>query len=296
MLLSPARSSRERDKQFYKHGGNIVVSGRPTKEFEQYLIDGSGCHVSHDEYLRSPATAFLRHLVEAKSSIDLCVRNLPRRANDHFTQASEDSLQYLLVASLPSVMGHFETYQRYLFAGSFDLSVHLKNFDVSKFFKTLGKETSIDLDWTRLAAHRASGAGSVGALLADSMSGWHNPDRVNSYFRCFGLGGEIFGKAERSRIKTLWQLRHSIVHTGGTLTLADAQKVPSLEGLGDRNIAFETNFIFEVARKLHPLIKTSTEGLGNDFKGRLAPSIGADERKRIDEFFEVKSSVAVWLR
>ena len=43
----------------------------------------------------------------------------------------------------------------------------------------------------------------------------------------------------------------------------------ALEGLGDRKIAFEKNFIFEVARKLHPLIKTSTEGLGNGFKQRL---------------------------
>lgn len=136
----------------------------------------------------------------------------------------------------------------------------------------------------------------MGALLADSMNGWHSPAKVNKYFGCFRLNFEPFGNTESSRLETLWQLRHSIVHTGGTLTLADAQKVTTLEGLGDRKLAFEKNFIFEVARKLHPLIKTSTEGLGNGFRQRLVSSVSVDKRQRIDEFFEVRSSVAAWLR
>lgn len=272
------------------------MAGRPVKEFEEYLTDGLACHVGHDEYVAAPAIAFLRYLVEAKSAIDLCVRHLPKKGNGDFTQASEDTIQYLVVSALPGVMGHFETYQRYLFAGMFDLSVHLEKFDIGDFFKSLGKETSIDLDWGRLAAHRASGAGSVGALLADSMSGWHSPEKVNKYFGCFRLKFEPFGNTERARLETLWQLRHSIVHTGGTLTLADAQKVKTLEGLGDRRIAFEKNFVFEVARKLHPLIKTSTEGLGQVFKQRLVTSIAEGEKQKIDKFFEVKSSVPVWLK
>lgn len=269
---------------------------RAVKEFEEYLTDGSDCHVGHDEYVAAPAVAFLRYLVEAKSAIDLCVRNLPKKGNGDFTQASEDTIQYLVVAALPGVMGHFETYQRYLFARMFDLSVHLEKFDVGNFLNSLGKETNIDLDWGRLAAHRASGAGSVGALLTDSMSGWHSPEKVNKYFGCFRLNFEPFGNTERARLKTLWQLRHSIVHTGGTLTLADAQKVKSLEGLGDRRIAFEKNFVFEVARKLHPIIKTATEGLGRGFKSRLVSTVSPAERQEIDKFFEVRSSVAVWLR
>lgn len=271
------------------------MAGRAVKEFEKYLTDGTACHVGHDEYVKSPATAFLRYLVEAKSAIDLCTRSLPKKTNGDFSKASEDSIQYLTVSSLPTIMGHFETYQRYLFAGMFDLSVHLEKFDITTFFKGLEKETSINLDWGRLAAHRAAGAGSVGALLADSINGWHSPEKVNKYFGCFRLNFEPFGNTERARLKTLWQLRHSIVHTGGTLTLADAQKVETLEGLGDRKIAFENNFIFEVARKLHPLIKTSTEGLGNGFKARMATSVPLSDKQRINEFFTVKSSVPVWL-
>jgi len=178
----------------------------------------------------------------------------------------------------------------------FDLSVYIEKFDVRTFFKALEKEASIDLDWERLAAHRASGAGSVGALLADSMNGWHSPEKVNKYFGCFRLNFTLFGNVEIERINTLWQLRHSIVHTGGTLTLADAQKVKALKGYGDRKIAFNKNFIFEVARKFHPIVKTSTEGLGNNFKQRLVNGISDEDRQRIDKFFEVKSSVGVWLK
>ncbi|MDI6635036.1 hypothetical protein [Pantoea dispersa] len=272
------------------------MSGRPVKEFEKYLTDGSNCHVSHDEYLKSPASAFLRHLVEAKDSIELCINSFPKKDDGSYSKASKDSLQYLLVATLPAIMGHFETYQRYLFAGIFDLSVHLRDFNTTTFFKDLEKETSINLDWNRMAAHRALGAGSVGALLADSIGQWHNPDKVNKYFRCFKLDFDIYSTIEKKRIKTLWQLRHSIAHTGGTLTLADAQKVDSLVGMGNMNIAFEKNFIFEVARKLHPLIKRSTDGLGNNFKNKLVSGLSTEDTLRIDNFFEVRSSVSVWLR
>ena len=97
------------------------------------------------------------------------------------------------------------------------------------------------------------------------------------------------------KIKTLWQLRHSIVHTGGTLTLADAQKVKSLKTSGGKNIAFEKQFIFEVARKFHPIIEKATKGLGDKFKERLSPNIEKEDMEKINNFFEVKSSIHVWL-
>ncbi|EMR13864.1 hypothetical protein MPL1_03003 [Methylophaga lonarensis MPL] len=271
------------------------MAGRPRKEFQEYLTESTSSHVSHADYLESPASAFLKHSVEAKSAIDLCIRHFPKNQNETYKKDAIDSLQHLVVAVLPTVMGHFETYQRYLFAGTFDLSVFLANFDVDDFFKKLSKETNIQIDWPRLAAHRASGASSVGTLLSDSMSGWHDPERVNKYFGCFGLPYQLFTNDDKERLLTLWQLRHSIVHTGGTLTLADAQKVASLNTFGGRNISFENNFIFEVSRKLHPLVQASTNGFGSAFIGRLIGSTTEEDRQKIDKFFEVKSSVAVWL-
>ncbi|MFL9595337.1 hypothetical protein [Aeromonas veronii] len=269
--------------------------GRPKKEFQEYFSESSSSHVSHADYLASPASAFLKYSIEAKSAIDLCIRHLPKNQDGNYKKDAKDSLQHLVVAVLPAVMGHFETYQRYLFAGTFDLSVYLSSFDVDGFFKKLSKETNIQIDWPRLAAYRATGASSVGALLSDSMSGWHDPERVNKYFGCFGLPFQLFPNVDKERLLTLWQLRHSIVHTGGTLTLADAQKVGSLNNSGGRNISFENNFIFEVSRKLHPLVKASTTGLGTAFINQLIDNIPESERQRIDKFFEVRSSVAVWL-
>lgn len=269
---------------------------KPVKEFHQYLTQPTNGHVSHTNYLISPATAFLKYTIEAKSAIDLCSRYFPKKQNQEFTKDSLDSLQHLLSASLPTIMGHFETYQRYLFAGIFDLSVHLSGFDVNKFFENLAKDTNITIDWSRLAAHRGIGANSIGTLLSDSMTGWHDPERVNRYFGAYKLKFTPYGKDEIEKLKTLWQLRHSIAHTGGTLSLADAQKVSSLNNFGGNQIAFEKQFIFEVARKLHPIVKNTTIGLGSEFKTRLIASTTATDKKKIDSFFEVKSSIPTWLK
>ncbi|WP_411360340.1 hypothetical protein [Pseudidiomarina salilacus] len=269
---------------------------KPVKEFHRYLTGASNSHVSHEEYLKAPAVAFLKYTIEAKSSIDLCTRYFPKKQDGDYTKDSFDSLQHLITASLPTIMGHFETYQRYLFAGMFDMSVLLNNFDSGKFFKALSDKTNIDLDWVRLSAHRGIGATSIGTLLADSMSGWHDPERVNTYFAAYKLPYTVFGNDAQEKLKTLWQLRHSIVHTGGTLSRADAQKVNSLKSHGGEQIAFEKNFIFEVARKLHPIVKQATEGLGTAYKRNLLCGLDDAQLSSVDQFFEVKSSVSSWLR
>ncbi|MGI2260896.1 hypothetical protein [Shewanella sp. GXUN23E] len=269
---------------------------KPVKEFHQYLTGASNSHVSHEEYLKAPAVAFLKYTVEAKSSIDLCTRHFPKKLDGDYTKDSFDSLQHLITASLPTIMGHFETYQRYLFAGMFDMSVLLNNFDSAKFFKAVSDQTNIEMDWVRLSAHRGIGTMSIGTLLADSMSGWHNPEKVNSYFAAYKLPYTVFGNDAQEKLKTLWQLRHSIVHTGGTLSRADAQKVSSLKSHGGAQIAFEKNFIFEVARKLHPIVKQATEGLGNAYKQKLLTNLEQAQLDQVDKFFEVRSSVPSWLR
>lgn len=269
---------------------------KPVKEFHQYLTKASNSHVSHEEYLKAPAVAFLKYTIEAKSSLDLCSRYFPKKQDGDYTKDSFDSLQHLITTSLPTIMGHFETYQRYLFAGMFDMSILLKNFNSTNFIKAVSEKTNIDMDWVRLSAHRGIGANSIGTLLADSMSGWHDPSRVNSYFAAYKLNHNLFGNDSQEKLKTLWQLRHSIVHTGGTLSRADAQKVNSLKEHGATQIAFEKNFIFEVARKLHPIVKQATEGLGTAYKRELIINLEQDHRNQVDKFFKVKSSVSSWLR
>lgn len=272
------------------------MPGRPIKEFESYLVDGGASHVDHNQYVLCPASAFLKYTLEAKSAVDLCIRHFPKNNNQSYSKASQDSLEHLVSAMLPAVLGHFETYQRYLFAGIFDRSVHLTKFDVAGFFKKLEKVTSCSIDLTRLAAHRGLGAKSIGLLLADSVSGWHNPKTVNAIFDAFGLSFQLFSNDDSKRLLVLWQLRHSLVHTGGTITLADAQKVSALSSHGNRTIVFDKQFIFEVSRKLHLLIKNATNRIETAFIDRLLPTTTDEVRSEIKNFLLVHSSVSVWLR
>lgn len=271
------------------------MSGRPQKEFHEYLTEPSNGHVGHEDYLTAPATAFLKYAIEAKCSVDLCIRYFPKTGKGNYKKDAIDSLQHLVSAMLPSLMGHFETFERYLFAGMFDRSVYLQSFDPDQFFKKLSKPGDVVFDPVRLAAHRKLGISSIGLLLADSLTGWHNPDTVNKIFDAFNLQRQLFSSDHCAKLRVLWQLRHSIVHTGGTLTLADAQKVPELTKLGNSKVIFEKNFIFEVARKLHPLVRDSTNGIGTGFKNKLIKDLNTTVTKDIDDFFAVKSSISVWM-
>jgi hypothetical protein len=268
------------------------------KEFEQYLTaKNAASHVGHSDYARSPASAFLKYTIEAKCALDLCIRHLPTKTTGgDYTKNSLDTLQHLQTALLPAVMGHLETFQRYLFAGMFDLSTYLDRFDPDQFSRELQKISSVTIDPVRLSAYRGIGVASMGVLLADHLSGWHNPSRVNSYFGCYGLQHQFWSNAACEKLEVLWQLRHSVVHTGGTLTRADAQKVKVLEPYADEKVIFENRFLFEVSRKLHPIVKAATEGIGASFKSGLRTGIDAKARDRIDALFEVRSSVPVWLK
>lgn len=54
--------------------GNIAMPGRPPKEFQQYLVTLTDAHVSHKRYRGSPATALLEYTVEAKDTINHCIK------------------------------------------------------------------------------------------------------------------------------------------------------------------------------------------------------------------------------
>ena len=192
-------------------------------------------------------------------------------------------------------MGHFETFQRYLFAGIFEYSNLLADFDPEGFFRRLNKECSLEINPVGLAAYRGFGA-TVGILLANNLPGWHKPDRVNRYFRCFGFDTQFFSNEDCRRLNLLWQLRHSIVHTGGSITLPDAQKIDELKPFGNKPIVFDEHFVFEISRKMHPLVKDATGRLKSCFRNQLSQSIDKKDESQINSLFEVKSSVGVWLR
>jgi hypothetical protein len=269
--------------------------GRPKKEFHEYLVEPNGCHVVHEDYSRSPASAFLRYTIEAKDAVNYCQNHFPKNADGAYRKDAIDSLQYIVSAFLPAIMGHFETFERYLFAGVFEHSRLLRGFDVEKFFSSLKKEYNVSIDAVRLGAYRGFRA-PVGILLADNLPGWHDPERVNAYFRAFGFRRQFFSNDDCARLRVLWQLRHSIVYTGGSITIPDAQKVDELKDFGGKPVVFGVQFIFELSRRMHPLVKTATKGIEGCFRSDLIDNVPKHDQESLAKLFEVKSSVSAWLR
>lgn len=265
------------------------------KGFQEYLIKPMHKYDSHKHYLDSPATAFLKYAVDAKDAVNCCLNKFGKNADGSFNKNALISLQHITTAMVPALMGHFETYQRYLFAGMFEHSSLLKGFNVEKFFKALRERSSIQIDPIRLAAYRGYHA-STGIILADTLTGWHNPIIVNTYFEAYALDQQLYSTNDREQLEILWQLRHSIVHTGGTITLPDAQKVKKLRKYANQQVAFDNQIISEIARKLHPLVRDATDRMKQGFESHLVSGITADQRRSLDTLFTVHSSVSVWLR
>jgi hypothetical protein len=114
-----------------------MAKGRKEKDFYKYIIVNNKAKITHSDYYKSPAKAFLEYTVLAHAAVEYCINNFPRTKHARFNSAGEANLRQIITAFLPAVMGHFETYQKMLFAGVFDFTIHLKFFDVRDFFKSL---------------------------------------------------------------------------------------------------------------------------------------------------------------
>jgi hypothetical protein len=263
--------------------------GRPVKEFHEYLTKSKGTlpKVSISEYIESPGTAFLRYCVQAHYAILYCTRHFPK------TDVGIARLEHVSSGLLPAIMGHFETYQRYMFSGVFEHSDLLRDFDVEEFFKGLDRKFSIKIDPVRLAAYRGFNATS-GIILADNMPGWHTPEGVNEYFDTL-LGAKPFDNASVRRIQVLWQVRHSIVHTGGSITLPDAQKIDDLRPFAGEVIVLERTFISEVTRKFHSIVFNATDSVRKAFEQQMMSSPSGKTVDRLNKLFSVKSPISAWI-
>jgi hypothetical protein len=268
--------------------------GKSVKTFEKYLVNESSRHVSPTNYAECPATAFLRYAVDAKDAINNCLKYFQCKKDLKRNKNSQDSLRHISAAMLPGLMGHFESYQKALFSGMFELSRFIESFHPEQFMKGLEASQKIQIDLLRLSAYRGQPA-PVGQLLADALKGWHDPDRVNQFMKAFNLKVDFYSKTDSEQLRILWQLRHSIVHTGGWITLPDAQKVNGLRTFGDTAIVFQDTFIPEVVRKLHRLIKTANDRLNVEFTKQLPSSLSQENLSLVVKFFAVESKMKVWL-
>lgn len=268
---------------------------RPVKEFHEYLVKASHAHLTHDDYVESPATSFLRYTLDAKDAVNTCLRYFSKGKDGNYSKDALAGLQHISLAMLPAIMGHFEMFQRSLFSGVFELSPYLRKFSIDVFFKNLSKITSLEIDLSRLSAYRGQNA-PVGIVIADNLPGWNSPWKVNSYFRAFDLNVDFYSHENCRELEVLWQLRHSIVHTGGTITIPDAQKLSCLGEFAGQTIVFQQDFIMEVSRKLHPLVKECTNRIEAAVRGKAKLEIPSETRRQINKLFLVKSQASVWLR
>ncbi len=265
------------------------------KDLVDYIEDAPTSWASSlEDYHKTPAIAFLNECVQSTDAIGLCRRRFKRKNDGNLAKNSQDSLYRLGGAAFSSMMSHFEMYQRFLFAGMLEASRFDPNFRLAECVKYLERDSNMALNIERLLAYRGRPA-PIGQLIADSVGSWHNPERVISHFKALVPDYVFFSGKESTLLRTLWQLRHSIVHTGGWLTHADAQKVLSLVLVGDRPILLDERFVEAVARRLHGIIKRSTSGIGAKFETKLAPAILAADRAAVITLFTVRSPRPAWL-
>lgn len=280
----------------------------PTRNFEDYIIEAEHKPITLEDYVKSPATAFLRYVVGAKDAARQCLLKFKTTARARtYTRDALDSINLINAGLLAAIMGNFETYQKYLFANMFEYSIYLNRFDTTRFLKTLKdtvkaeKSTKFEVDFSRIAGYRDSKV-SVGLVLAEQLSNWQSPTIVNKFFKSFGLADEnghkleFYSKGDKEKLSVLWQMRHSIVHTASTITLPDSQKVPLLNRFGGKVISLDTQFIYEVARKMHPIIKSATENMSKVYANNLSTGIPAEVLAKINDVFKVSSTCNVWLR
>jgi hypothetical protein len=268
------------------------------KALEKYLITGAQTRrTSLEAYSACPAEAFLSSVCDAHDAFVQCLNKFTKKQDGTYNKDASDSLREISLALLGAMMGHFETFQKAIFAGLVERSATFPNFSTKSFISNIGKNAGADfvVSPDRLLAFRSAKA-PVGFVMADSLYGWHNPEMFNARLKAFGMQVDYFSKKEVSDLEVLWQLRHSIVHTGAWLTEPDAQKITRLRKFGNTGIAFEPSFVNAVSRRLHRIVKAGnarTEPAAVHLLGANPP---AAAEKDIRDLFAVRSPKKVWLK
>jgi hypothetical protein len=268
------------------------------KSIVEYL-ETKGVENAHktslDSYSLCPAEAFLTYVCDAHDSVIHCTKKFTKKEDGEYNKDSLDSLRHISSAMFAAIMGHFETYQKTLFAGLIDRTTTMSGFDTAKFAKDFGGQGSTSLSIERLLAYRDARA-PVGLVLADTLSGWHNPNTVCKHFGLVARDHALFSASEISELAVYWQLRHSIVHTGSWITTPDAQKIRPLVAFANKPIIFKATFANAVARRLHEIVKRTNNSLEKKLFAGPLKDAKQEVRDSMLAFLKVESPKKVWLK
>jgi hypothetical protein len=272
-----------------------MINGKKVTDYLFQPTSNAG-HITHTEYTAYPGTAFLKFCLEAKDSIEFCKQHFPKHpGNNRPTIESNIKIQHIVNSTLALIMGHFETYQKYLFAGTFERTIYFDRFDSAKFFKNISDKGTFELSLLHLLGYREEPM-TAGILLADHIGAWQSPEKVNTYFNAFEFATQLFSNDDCDDLKTIWQLRHSIVHTAATITRTDAQKASDLSKIPGRNIVFTNKFIYEFVKRLHSLVYNANKRISKAVEARLKKGVSLSDKAQILSFYEVNSKNGLWLK
>ena len=223
----------------------------------------------------SPATEFLSQVVFVSDSVIHCNRRFTRKKDKTFTKDSSDSYQSIVTSSFALMMSHFETFQRQQFAEILNILDFLSSDDDLTLAKRLEK-AGCNLSIYRLLGGRGNPR-EPGHIISDALGGWHDPEKVNRFFSLVFPEHCFYSNELASEIHLMWQIRHSIVHTGGIVTREDCMKHPMLKGYWDTKLVFDEGFILAVARRLHIIIQICLDGLRSQVEQSFSKSEGVDD-------------------
>lgn len=206
-----------------------------------------------------PATTFLREVVEICDAVRHCQRSFARKKNGDFTKDSADSFRLIVTSAFALLMSNFETYQKSQFAILLDARFMFR-FDDDLAIANKLEKVGCNITLSRVLAGGGE-FGDTGQIIADAMPGWHNAEKVNDYFKVLFPTRNFYSKDLISEFRILWQLRHSIVHTGGQITAEDAMKIRRLKYHRDRVLEFGEDFMPAVGRRFHIMIQVLLDPL-----------------------------------
>ena len=288
----------EVDERVVYYRGFAMARGRPHKELTDYLPEveaGIRNLAEERSYRTHPASHFLQTVVDTENAITHCEQNFTKRRGGDYTQVSNKHLRTINRAVLPALMGHFEIFQISLFAGLVEATRMVEGFDAKIFAKELKKSYGLEINVQRSLAFRGREV-DIGDLIADSLPGWHDSSKVNGYFALVCKDSQFYSNNNIRTLNVLWQFRHSIVHTGGRLTTADAHKLTDLQGFENVRLDFEAKFLFGVARRFHTVVGKSVQRLKERFfQLRLRQNLTESEEEELQNLFECQSPRLSWL-
>lgn len=261
-----------------------------------YLDQPVRDRVTFSDFAEKPFTAFLTQAVHLTDSFNSCIRHFQRKPKrrTEFTKDSVHSMHEIAPLILASLMSNLELFQRSLFARLIDLTQEIPDYSVSELEKKL-RDNRLNFSIGSLLGYRGTAA-AAGQIICSALSGWQNPRKVNEYSQMFFNIDKMYSEDICKKLCILWQLRHCIVHTGGTITTPDSQKLESLKLYGGRAAVFRHQFVRATVIDFHRILKEVRDDYCIRVRGRFGDAYRGDLKCRLDNLFSLDSPRKSWLK